>query len=569
MRTQISALLAVGLCAPLWSTNLYAQQPPDAGTLLREQPTPPVLPSTPQKIEPAAPVEQAAEVAGPKILVKGFRIKGAVLISETELQDQLKGAVGKELTLGQLQNLALYLVGYYVQQGHIARVIVPPQDIKDGIVEIQVIEGKRGSLNIDNQGSQVDSARVQGFIDQRLAKGAPMSLITLGEAMNILNEQPGVEAKVAMAPGKGEGEIDLDLRTTATRLVTASVGVNNQGTRATGRYQAQGSISLNNPTSRFDVASFLVNASEGTTFVRADYGVAVGNSGLRLGANASYLDYQITLDSLSALDSHGTASTAGLAASYPLARRNDFNLSLTGSYDYKKLIDKTSTGETGNRRVNVISLGLDGYGQFNNTLLAGGVTSFGLNLNVGDSQQNNAAALATDSTSRQIEGGFAKLGFNLGHIRPITQDWNFTTSLRGQLASQNLDSTERLSLGGPGGVRAYPVGEANGDEGWILNLNARHSLSDKLAATVFLDAGGIRLNHDTWAGWNAANPRLENSYQLYGAGAGLDWRFAPNALLSATLAAPIGSNPGRDTNNHNTEGKKDQARLWLSLNARF
>jgi len=568
MRIQISALVALGLCTPIWSANLYAQQTPDAGTLLREQPKPPSQPVAPQKILPPTGVEKPTE-AGPKVLVKGFRIKGAVLISETELQDQLKGAVGKELTLGQLQNLALYLVGYYVQQGYIARVIVPPQEIKDGIVEIQVIEGKRGSLNIDNQGRQIDSARVQGFIDQRLAKGAPMSLITLGEALNILNEQPGVEAKVAMAPGKGEGEIDLDLSATGTRLVTAGVGVNNQGTRATGRYQAQGSISLNNPTGRFDAASFLVNASEGTTFVRADYGVAVGNSGLRLGANASYLDYQITLDSLSALDSHGTASAAGLTAGYPLARRTDFNLSLTGSYDYKKLIDKTSAGETGNRRVNVVSLGLGGYGQFNNALLAGGVTSFGLNLHVGDSHQHNAAARNTDSISRQIEGGFAKLGFNLGHIRPITQVWNFTTSLHGQLAGQNLDSTERLSLGGPGGVQAYPVGEATGDEGWVLNLAANRKIGDKLTNRVFLDAGGIRLNHDTWATWNAGNPGLKNYYQLYGIGAGLDWRFTSNALLSATLAAPIGSNPGRDTNNHNTEGKKDQARLWLSLNAQF
>lgn len=568
MRIQISALVALGLCTPIWSTNLYAQQTPDAGTLLKEQPKPPSQPVAPQKILPPTGVEKPAE-AGPKVLVKGFRIKGAVLISEAELQGQLREAVGKELTLGQLQNLALQLVGYYVQKGHIARVIVPPQEIKDGIVEIQVIEGKRGSLNIDNQGKQIDSARVQGFIDQRLAKGAPMSLITLGEAMNILNEQPGVEAKVAMAPGKGEGEIDLDLRATGTQPVTAGVGVNNQGTRSTGRYQAQGSISLNNPTGRFDIATLLVNASEGTTFVRADYGMAVGNSGLRLGANASYLDYQVTLDSLSALDSHGTASTAGLAASYPLARRTDLNLSLTGNYDYKKLIDKTIAGETGNRRVNVVSLGLGGYGQFNNALLAGGVTSFGLNLNVGDSHQHNAAARSTDSISRQIEGGFAKLGFNLGHIRPITQDWNFTTSLRGQLASQNLDSTERLSLGGPGGVRAYPVGEATGDEGWILNLVANHKISDKLTNRVFLDAGGIRLNHDTWATWNAGNPGLKNDYQLYGVGAGLDWRVTSNALFSVTLAAPIGSNPGRDTNNHNTEGKKDQARLWLSLNAQF
>lgn len=559
------------VCVALFPHQIFAQQAPDAGTLLREQPKPPAQLVGPKKIELPSSLERPEQESGAKVLVQGFRIQGAILIGEAELQAQLSHAIGKEYSLAQLQALTLNLVGYYARKGYVARVILPPQEIVGGIVEIRIIEGKRGSLNIDNQGKLIDSARVQGFIDQRLPSGAAMDLSRLGEAMNILNDQPGIEAKTAIMRGSGEGDVDLVVTAADKPLVTTDVGVNNQGSRGTGEVQAQGSVVLNNPTGRFDAASLLANANEGSTYLRADYSLAVGDTGLRMGVNASHMRYEVVQSGMTNLDPHGTADTYGVNASYPLSHREDFKLVLTGSYDDKRLIDRTSAGETSDQEVRVTSVGFSGVIQpIATALLAGGTTTFGVGLSVGDSHQRNEGARTTDSVSRGVEGSYTKLSYNLGHIRPIADQWSVSTALRGQFANKNLNSTERFSLGGSKGVRAYPAGEASGDEGWLLNIDLRKEVNQTLAATIFADVGGIKVNDATWANWNAGNTRLKNRYELYGVGVGFDWRFAPNAVFSTSMAAPIGENPGRDINDRNSDGRdSDQARIWFSLSAQF
>ena len=166
-------------------------------------------------------------------------------------------------------------------------------------------------------------------------------------------------------------------------------------------------------------------------------------------------------------------------------------------------------------------------------------------------------------------GSFSKISYNADYLRLITQSWSLNATLRGQFANKNLDSVERFDLGGPNGVRAYPVGEASGDEGWLLSLSASDKISDTLAANVFLDTGSVRLNRNTWAGWNAGNTNLPNTYQLSGVGIGFDWRFSPMALLAFSIAAPLGNNPGRDSNGLNSDGYNNHARAWLSLNTQF
>lgn len=563
------ALLGLsGLAALFLATPLQAQQVPDAGRLLREQPKPPaVAPAQPAPIVPAAPA--AKPDAGPTVVVKGFRIQGALLIPEAELQAQLKGAIGKELSFAQLQALGLQLTGYYVQKGYIARVVLPPQDIKDGIVVLRVVEGKRGSMRINKQGERVDEARVGRFIDNRLTGGEAMDIARLGEALAILNEQPGVDAKLSIAPGKGEAEIDLDVTAADKPLLNWTLGANNTGSAGTGQEQLNGSLALNNPSGGFDAASLQINASQGATFGRADYSRAVGDSGLRLGINASRLDYRLVLATFRALRGEGSASTLGLNASYPLARRSDFNLSLTAAADGKQLVDRTVAGETGNRNVTVASLGLDGYRVDGpDTLLSGGITRFGANFVVGNSDQRNRAALVADRAGRQIQGGFSKLAYSLGRLQSLSEQWSLDAGLRGQFAGNNLDSTERFSLGGPSGVRGYPGGEASGDEGWLLNANLIYSMSDSVRLSSFIDAGGVRINRRTWAGWNAGTPGLPNSYELAGAGLGLDWRPAANILVNAILAGPLGTNPGRDARGRDADNDTG-VRSWLSITAQF
>jgi hemolysin activation/secretion protein len=544
-----------------------AQQIPDAGTLLRQQPAPPaVVPLPVPSLGPEAPVIKATE--GPRFLLKGFRFTGAVLIPEAELQARVSIFLDQEVNFAVLQAIALDLTGYYLEKGYLARVVVPQQEIKDGIVEMKIIEGVRGSLTIDKQGQRVDASRVAGFIDQRLGEGAPFDLTRLEAAVAILNEQPGVRLSTSLKPGSRESEVGVVVSADDKPLLSGAAGINNHGARASGEAQAQGIVTLSNPTGRFDAASLLVNASQGNAYARAEYSLAVGSSGLRVGANASYLDYSIIQSSLKALDLHGTARTYGIAASYPLVRARALSMNLAASHDVKKLVNQSAVGETGDRDVSATTLGVIGSLQHQLGSLPS-QTSIGATVHVGDSDEHNAGALAADSAARRANGSFSKLSYGLANVSDLGGQWSYAVSLRGQFAGGNLDSSERLGLGGATGVRAYPIGEATGDEGWLINLNLRRTFGNALAATFFYDVGGIKLNDSTWTNWNAGTPNLPNRYTLAGIGAGVDWRFTPAALLSASVAVPVGNNPGRDANDHNADGRDNNARLWVSLNAQF
>jgi len=218
----------VGPLLALCCGVLQAQQVPDAGSLLRDQPKPPpaVLPKPPPASVPATgPAD-----GGPKVLVKSFHIVGATLIPIAELAEQLKDFVGQELTLSQLQRAAPTLIAYYAQKGYLARVVLPPQEIKDGIVNISVIEGRRGSVRIDRkEGSRVDATRVRDFVERRLGDGGAMDLAALDEALSILNDQPGVAARSSVAPGSADRAVDVVVSAEDKPLVNVSVGADNRG----------------------------------------------------------------------------------------------------------------------------------------------------------------------------------------------------------------------------------------------------------------------------------------------------------------------------------------------------
>lgn len=562
-KTIVPVLTLLGTATSAWSEQL-----PDAGRLLREQPKAPALtPGAPQSVIPAAPSEQPLKDFGPKFLVKGFKIDGATLIPEPELQAQIKDSVGKELNFKQLFSITTLLTGYYSEKGYVARVILPPQDIEDGIVHIKIIEGQRGNVQIENKGVRLDPSRVQAFIDARLARGDKFDLNSLGETLAILNEQPGIRVSSRMDTGGEESNVDLVVTAEDKPLTNVQLAINNHGSRGTGEPQAFGSITFNNLFGWFDAASMMLNASEGTRYLRGEYAIAVGNRGMRASVNASGLDYDITQDSLRALDAHGHAITGGVGLSYPLIRRSDLSLSLSGSYDHKILRDYTAAGRTGDRNIEAFGISLSGYryDQFMN----GGQTSFGLTLGAGDVSLDDAAAKATDRASRDTDGSYAKLGYQISRYQTLPGQWSLSASLSGQFAADNLDSTERLGLGGPNAVRAYPAGEANGDEGWLASVNLTYNFNETLSATAFVDGGRIRLNKNTWANWNAGNPRLDNTYGLSGGGFAVNWLVARAFALNATIATPFGDNPGRDANGEDSDGRSRDVRGWISLATEF
>jgi hemolysin activation/secretion protein len=128
----------------------------------------------------------------------------------------------------------------------------------------------------------------------------------------------------------------------------------------------------------------------------------------------------------------------------------------------------------------------------------------------------------------------------------------------GQWASKNLDSSQKLTLGGPYSVRAYPSGEAAGDEGYFFSVEGQYALPlswpGNWRLTAFYDHGHVSINRDPWTPAN-------NSRTLRGIGAGLLVTDAAGWVARLSLAWKRGEAPQTDSDR--------SPRLWLQVKRVF
>jgi hemolysin activation/secretion protein len=178
----------------------------------------------------------------------------------------------------------------------------------------------------------------------------------------------------------------------------------------------------------------------------------------------------------------------------------------------------------------------------------------------------DAASQAADQAGPRTEGGYGKFGFNLARLQHLDDRTALWAALSGQLATRNLDSSEKFALGGAYGVRAYPALEAQGDSGWLGTLEIRRDLRAEWQAFGFVDAGGVQRHHD--AGYPGAS--TQNRVHLAGAGFGLNWARPGDFNLRATIARRLGSNPlANPVTGADTDGSHETLRLWLVASKAF
>ena len=148
----------------------------------------------------------------------------------------------------------------------------------------------------------------------------------------------------------------------------------------------------------------------------------------------------------------------------------------------------------------------------------------------------DATSLSLDEVtgSANTVGAFSKLGYNLGRQQRLNDTDTMLFQFSGQIASKNLNSSEKFSLGGANGVRAYPQGEASGDEGWMLNLEYRRALAPQLQGFAFYDAGSVAINRNAYL-LNADKSLADNTRALAGAGVGLSAQYK-SMQFKATVA---------------------------------
>jgi hemolysin activation/secretion protein len=568
-RSVMLAALAIG--GSFIASKAFAQTAPSAGQIQRETSTP--APTVP-RAEPALPKAQEVRpqlrpANGFAMTLSGVRFSGNSQIVDTDLQLLIVESLGKRVGFNELQAIADTVSNYYRGKGYfVARAYLPQQEIKDGIVEIAVLEGKVGANLVKQEGSvRTQAGVIQGILDANAPVGSVVHEKALERAALLANDLPGIDASISMDPGAQTGQTNVTLTANEGRLFSATVDIDNHGNRATGDVRLGTTLSFNSPLGLGDQGTLrIMHSNRDLALIRAAYQMPVGNQGLRVGGSISRVVFRSI--PIAGLTPAGDSTNITAFVQYPLERQRDRSIFLNANFDNKQARNRTGV-TSGERESNVLTLGATL--QSRDSMGGGGVNFANAALGLGKLSIKDALGQAADAAGPQAAGNFSKLGFQLSRIQRLSGSFSFYGGLNGQYAWDNLDSSEKFTLGGAQGVRGYAPGEATGDIGYVAQLELRADLpvagTTQWQAFAFYDHGAMRQDESRYAG--SAIGRTF-AYSLDSAGIGLNVSRVGLFQVRAVWAKAVGANNGATAPLfNNVDGTRKRERFWFQAVTQF
>ena len=563
----LTALMAV---LPVFAAQAQTSSVPNAGSMLQQaQPNATFAPGS--SAAPASAIDRGENNAGgmpesAPFLVKTLNITGNKKIDTATLHALVADVEGKSVTLTQLDKAISRISEYYTSHGYpLARAIIPAQTITDGVVTIQIIVARYGQISLSNR-SRASETRLQSTLSP-LQSGQEIEQKYLDRTLLLLSDLPGVVVNSSLKPGEAVGTSDLLVSTTASPRLSGNVVLDNYGNNFTGTARVGATANLVDPlnlkTSDTLSVSVLTSGNGlssgldgGMGYGRIAYESVLNGLGSRLGAAYSALNYKLG-GSAASSQSDGTAQVASVWVKHPLIRQRELNLYAQVQFDGLKLSDKMNAGTlTTDRQLSNWTFSLAGDAR--DEYLMGGINTW----NVGVSTGRNDFVKDALSNLANDPGAFAKVNYSFARLQSAGDKNSVYLSLVGQWADKNLDSSQKMTVGGPNTVRAFDTGAVSGDEGQLLSVEFRHDLGaawdGQLQGVWFYDAARMNVNK------NPLSTATDNIVTLGGAGMGFNWA-GPNQWSAKTyVATPMGSVPA----SLNTPSA-NATRAWVEMGKGF
>jgi hemolysin activation/secretion protein len=578
-RSHSSAVRCFAILAALVSGTLAAQVPPGA--------TPGgALPRAPETVQPVAPAGDLFTIPrvydrplgpedGPRLIVKAFKLTGAtdrprhgvrVAAAQALLDAAVKTQPANGYSINQLQQVAGKVAAYYREHGYIlAQAFVPEQQVSDGQVVVQVLEGRLGAVRVEGNKrypSQVLSRPFQPLV------GAPVEKDEIESALLTLTSYPGITAFGVLGGGHDVGTTDLTLRVQSEDRFNLETVIDNHGTQFAGQYRSQVMLTVNDPLHMADrlqlTGLYALDSSSGAAhglyggfdyqipvfsprdFLRFLYLTNSYNVGASAASVVSNSEGRTRVDEIGYR--HDFQPTRVGSASLGLA----FNLkSATFSSPPDTLFDDKLTTVRADFQWDRVDTRFQGVNRFVLSYTHGFKDLFG---SLGDYDPT-----ASGGASRQdATGEFNKLDVQLQRLQHLTQYTSLIMRVDGQYSHDRLVSLEQFSLGGPDSVRAYPVSEFLAESGGVATLEyavgapgfasrpafGGHTWGQILQFSLFTDYGSGTLNP----------PRLASqpsSLTLGGVGGSVQLSLPGRLLARLDVATPVTSY--RASNAHVTQ----------------
>ena len=551
-KPSLSAFVAI-----LVSSASYAAEPPTAGQILNQIEKSTSLPGLPKvtapKIAPA--IVESISKNGQTILLKGVRFTGNTKLNSESLLGVIKKFISQQVSIEDLALIADLLTQHYVRSGFLANVTLPEQDITNGVVLFKITEARLGRLVFN--ADQIAKARVpESFMTQLVEQASPkQALIEMGQidrSMLLLDDLSSITVGGGLQAGQREGESDLAINIQTDPFFSGSVNIDNFGSRSTGPNRLILAAAWSSPFSRGGEIVATALKTEGTDYGRGAYSFPVGYSGLTGTIQASALQYDVITETKTS----GDSQTIGAEFNYPYLRSYSQNIYLKGGVTQKFFKNKYADG-TVNSDYDLTVAEAEIRG---NKYIDGVNTEYAVTSKLGYVDLQGSPNYSADQSGDKTHGRFAKLAASIKLKMPVQSKLNLTLYGEGQLANKNLDSSEKMYLGGANGVRAYPESEGSGTEGIRVAADLEYRLADNLVGSVFVDGGRVRQNKTNLSGVTGPN-----MYSLKGYGFSATYQGPKQSQMQAIISRRIGNNPNPTSTGNDQSGDLKTTRFWLSV----
>lgn len=461
---------------------------------------------------PAAPrVEFPA--GGTTVLLTRIDFDASRLLGPAELEAISARYVGRRVDLAGIGQIVQAVNDLYAEKGQItASAVLPPQKLDDGVLRVQLVEGRAGAVSIKG-GVQTWPWYVRSQVP--LIDGEVIDAPALNRAVSIFNRINDLQLRAQLGAGASFGLTDVELALTEPARNTVQFSYDNQGVLSTGRYQGTLFLRHHNLLGIDDRIVFYGSRARGSILGSGSYTLPVTPWGTRLGASFTRSAYRIVTGAIRELRPEGISESVSLTLSQPVFATDAILLQATGAL---------GTGQGRSKQLDIATV------ESRYTRVQAG-----LSLNVTLPGLSHASTANWSEVSHEDRLAERKRSLTIltgttSSVWRITEDFYGTAVGAWQYTGETqLPGDQIFQIGGPTTVRGYPIGAAFGNSGFYAQTELHWLLPDplkQLEAFVFLDHG-------------ITYPNATDSMRATSVGAGLIWRPVDWVSLEGGFGRPL------------------------------
>jgi hemolysin activation/secretion protein len=485
-----------------------------------------------------------------RFFINKIQLEGMKILPESEFLPLLQAYEKKESSLGELNEVAREITAKYNKKGYITSLAyIPPQEIKDGILIIRIIEGTVGEQRVqDNRFFR----RKQILSYSTLEPGEVVNVGKIQKVLTRLNENPDREVNASLVAGKEAGTSDIIFKVKDKLPIHGSLSYDNLGTPSSGKKRFGVTLVDNNLTSLDDSLAVGTLFGQFFGFVFAQYSLPIPRTHTKW--VSGFVHGQVhPQKTLKPFGVSSISQTYYSRIEQPLIETSQFAMKMNVGMEFKEGRTMLNSGTFKRERLRLIRFGpkftlgdRGGTTEFENDFYKS-VNGLG------------AAIYEEPGASRQgVQPAFFQYRGQITRFQKMPFKTQSLIKLQFQHSSRKLPSQQEMYFGGADSIRGYPEADYLADTGIILNFEyyipafffkkewklpySKTALRDQIQLVGFFDEGYGRLRGPS----NIEEP----DRHMVGVGGGLKILLYQHLYLRTDWGYALGDHPINDPGRH-------------------